>query len=217
MISSMKQHRHRSFRIAGCSLVAIALTACARMMAPQEALLRSEPRHSPPPPEANRKALASLAEKPAQPDAMRRRLAELDRELVHLKDALKRMSPLPAQREYLVPVEMSAIDHSPDGRVSTIDVSMLYASPPSIEDARSLFYVAELGSYRSRREAESAWATLSSNAHISGLSASFLDDPSGVRLLAGPFTTEDAAAALCVEISALVGSCRENAWQGAYN
>jgi hypothetical protein len=130
------------------------------------------------------------------------------------------MGPLPEHEEFFVPLAEAEIA----GDIPKTDpeteaaarLARLYAPAPTFARARSLFYEAELGVFRSRSEAESGWKQLAGDRRLASLNVRYSADGNLTRLIAGPLDSEDAVKALCVELSALAGQCRVAAPIRAY-
>ena len=93
----------------------------------------------------------------------------------------------------------------PPDALASIRQSDLYAPPPELTGGRSLFYEAELGSFRSKQAAEAGWRRHGRRRPAYGLTPRYTAVGADTRLTAGPLASQAAVDALCVELSALPG------------
>jgi hypothetical protein len=203
----------RSVRFLAFSLGALGLAACAKLNPMVGMGGRPEPRIGEGP------AAVTMTEN-ERLEALQDQVAALDVELASLRKALDVMGPLPDQEDFFVPVHAAEIT----GDIPQTDpeteaaarLARLYAPPPSFIRARSLFYEAELGAFRSRDAAEVGWKRLAGDKRLAGLIARYITEGAETRLIAGPLASEAAVTALCVELSSLAGQCRVAAPVRAY-
>jgi cell division septation protein DedD len=124
------------------------------------------------------------------------------------------MGPLPDHADLDLPVDTrprTAAATQPEARpdpLASIRQSDLYAPPPSLQGARTLFYEAELGSFQSKQAAEQVWGRLARSPALATLNPRYAATGTNTRLSAGPLGSKAAVDALCVELSSLAGACR---------
>jgi hypothetical protein len=197
-------------RFVAVSVAALSLAACVKLAPPGLfAAQPPEPRigESPAALDASERAPTTDADRIA---ALEAEVAALDAQLSHLRQALDVLGPLPAHPDLFIPVA----DVEPNTESS---IANLYAPPPMLSGASSLFYEAELGSFATRQAAEARWKQLVATNRLGSLKPAYHDAAgSSVRLAAGPLTTEADVDALCVELSALGSVCRVAAPIRAY-
>jgi hypothetical protein len=70
-----------------------------------------------------------------------------------------------------------------------------------------MFIKAELGSFKSREAAEAGWRRMARDARLAGLTPAYAAVGAETRLVVGSLPSQDAVAALCVELSSLSGTC----------
>jgi hypothetical protein len=208
----MRQQLVNYLRFAGFSLAVLAVGIFTKLTPAAYALPVD-------PPEGDPQAAGSAAPKhQAAPqaeadriDALEREVARLDAELVNLRKALSLMGPLPDHADLSLPVDTrpveaeSAANRDP---LANIRQSDLYAPAPPLTGGSSLFYEAELGSFKSRQAAEADWRRISKVSRLTGLDPRYVTVGADTRLKVGPLPSEAAAKSLCVELSALAGACR---------
>ncbi|HVY88423.1 MAG TPA: SPOR domain-containing protein [Hyphomonadaceae bacterium] len=213
----MQKHVVNYLRFVAFSVVALGLSACMKIAPSDGVYARPEPLFGDPP--------KSAAETPKQTDAQRLAALEaqvetIDTEIANLKKALEVMGPLPDHADMFVPTSQAEIDGdvapTDPETVAAARLARLYAAPPRLNNARSLFYEAELGSFGSRALAQAGWEKLATGNKLAGLSPRFSTAGPETRLLAGPLASEAAVETLCVELSALAGACRVAAPIRAY-
>jgi hypothetical protein len=203
----------RYLRLLAFSVVSLGLAACVKLTPSMGIAGRPEPRIGEPP------AAVTLTEE-ERVRALEGQVAALNAELAALRKALDVMGPLPEPSDFFIPVSSSDlagdIPKTDPETEAAARLARLYAPPPSFARARSLFYEAELGSFRSRDAAEAGWRRLAGDNRLAGLAPRYSTDGGNTRLIAGPLASEAAVAALCVELSALAGQCRVAAPMRAY-
>lgn len=201
-------------RFLGFSLLALVVAICAKI-APadaEEAVTRPEPLSSnPPEPGQMGPAAAETRPEPDRLSVLEAQVQALSSEIANIRKALEVISALP-QRSDLPDPSLPAENHivaaldPPDDAEARL--AQLYAPPPVLEGAVSLFYEAQLGMFMSRKAAEQDWARLAAAEQLSGLQPRYTAVGAETRLSAGPLSSIAAADALCVELSALVGPCK---------
>jgi hypothetical protein len=203
----MRQRAVRYVRFVTFSVAALGLAACVKLAPVPGATGRPEPRFAEP-------SVAVAVTDAERIEALNGRVEALDAELAALRKALDVMGPLPEHEDAFIPVANAEITGDiPKTELETeaaARVARLYPPPPSFARARSLFYEAELGAFRSKSEVESGWKRLA------GLNARYGADGDQTRLVAERLDGDAAAKALCVELSALAGQCRVAAPIRAY-
>jgi hypothetical protein len=208
-------------RFVGFSVVALVVAACAKLAPPETAMGRPEPLFGEPP-EAGQMAASPpiLMSEDERIAALETQIDTLDAEIAHLREALDVLGPLPEQDRMFIPVARAeilsdeiAVD--PEYEANT-KLARLYATPPVLTQARTLFYEAELGSFSSNAAAEAGWKRLAAGNRMAGLQPRYSAVGAETRLVAGPLASEAAVNALCVELSALAGPCRVAAPIRAY-
>jgi cell division septation protein DedD len=209
----MRQWAVLHVRFVTFSVASLGLAACAKLAPTAAASARPEPRLGDP--------SVELAVTDADRlEALQGQVEALEIEIAALRKALDVMGPLTAAEDGLVAIAGADVA----GEIPTTDpateaaarLARLYAPPPSFARARSLFYEAELGAYRSRDAAEAGWRRLAGDKSLAGLNARYRVDGDQTRLIAGPLASEAAVQALCVELSAVAGQCRVAAPIRAY-
>lgn len=169
------------------------------------------------PPEAGAMATAP---QPVESEAERiekleAQMAMLSADVANIRTALAVMGPLPDPGAGLVQATFPEAAKPAGGRMAAS--ARLYAPAPEMgEGGRSLFYEAELGSFRSRPAAEAGWRRIAGEAGMSGVNPRFTETGAETRLSVGPFASEAAVDVLCVDLSALAGACRVTAPVRAY-
>jgi hypothetical protein len=185
------------------SVAALGLSACARMQIADPTLFAVEPKLGDPP-EAGAMADTPHASgtEAERIETLEAQMAALGADVANIRRALETMGPLPdpgagsVQASFPQAAKPAAMSH-------------LYAPAPTLgEDRRSLFYEAELGSFRSKKAAEDCWRRLAGEAGMADLNARFTVIGAETSLTVGPLPSEAAVNALQVETSALFGSCR---------
>lgn len=197
------------------SVAALSMSACARMHLSDPTLFAVEPKlgeapetaatvNKPRPEESEAEHLqkleAQVAALGAEVADLRTALAILDRQLPD-----RQTRPRPAA----LPLSFPEVG-------KPAPMSHLYAPPPAPAAGRSLFFEAELGSFRSRQAAEDCWRHLAGEAAMAGLNPRFTITGAETRLAVGPLHSEAAVSALQVETSTLSGPCRGLAPARAY-
>ncbi|HEV7691170.1 MAG TPA: SPOR domain-containing protein [Hyphomonadaceae bacterium] len=205
----MRQQVINYLRFAGFSVTALALMAFLK--------LTGQPAWAgPPEPRLGQAPKASENEPAAQTDDQRLdelegEIARLSDEIVHLRAALDLMGPLPDHPGLSLPIEPARLAEAvPQASADPLDIrkSDLFAPPPSLEGARSLFYAAELGAFKTRDAAEANWRRIAKDARLAAFSPRFTTDGAQTRLVVGSLPNAQAVDALCVELSGLTGACR---------
>ena len=205
-------------RFVAFSVVALGLSACARMHLPDPTMFATEPRRGEPP------EVGAMVDKPADGmtddqriEALEAQMATLGADIVNIRRALDVMGPLPDPHAGLVAATLPQVAKPRDPDAETAArLARLYAPPPVLGEGRSLFYEAELGSFRSRAAAEAGWNRFAKDSRLTGLDPRYSVAGAETRLSVGPLASEAAASALCVELSALAGACRVAAPVRAY-
>jgi len=202
----MQKHLVSYLKLVAFSVAALGLSACARMHLSDPTMFSIEPRLGEPP-EAGAVDRPAVIETEAQRmEALEAQVEGLAAQVASLRGALEIMGPLPDPGAGLVHAFFPTAARASS---RTAGASQLYASAPGLgEGGRSLFYEAELGSFRSKQAAEASWRQLSGEAGISNLNPRFTETGAETRLTVGPLASEAAVNALCVELSALAGACR---------
>jgi hypothetical protein len=199
----MRKHLVSYLKLVAFSVAALGLSACARMHLSDPTMFAVEPRLGEPP-------NAGAADQPAVVETEAQRMEALEAQVeglgaqgASLRRALEIMGPLPDAGAGLVQATF------PGAAKFSFRSSQLYASAPAMgEGGRSLFYEAELGSFRSRQAAEDSWRRMVGEAGVSNLNPRFTETGAETHLTVGPLVSEAAVNALCVELSALTGECR---------
>jgi hypothetical protein len=193
------------------SIAALGLSACARMHMSDPTLFAVEPKLGEPP-EAGAMANAQQVQETEAEriEKLEAQLAALGADVANIRKALDVMGPLPdpgagtVQASFPEAAKPAAVSH-------------LYAQAPAMgEGGRSLFYEAELGSFRSRRAAEDCWRRVAGEAGAADLNPRFTITGAETKLTVGPLLSEAAVSALQVEASSLSGPCRVTAPVRAY-
>ena len=197
----------RYLKLAGFSVAALTLAACAKIAPSEAASGRPEPLIGEPPESGQMAASAVPVSETARIAALEAQVAALDSQIVHLRKALDVLGPLPEHEGMFIPVSVSEITGDAAAEANA-RLANLYAPAPVLSGADSLFYEAELGSFASRNAAEAQWKQLSAGNRLAGLAPAYVAAGDQTRLVAGPLASEEAVAALCVELSALTGACR---------
>jgi hypothetical protein len=203
-IRRMRQQIINYLRFAGFSVTALAMAAFLK--------LTGQPAWAgPPEPRLGEAPKASKNEPAAETDDQRldQLEAEIDRlskELANLRAALDLMGPLPDHAGLDLP-DANAVKASADP-LANIRKSELFAPPPSLEGARSLFHEAELGSFKTRQAAEAGWRRMARDARLAAFEPRFTQVGAETRLVVGSLPNAQAVTALCVELSGLTGACR---------
>jgi hypothetical protein len=205
----MRKQLINYLRFAGFSVTALALMAFLK--------LTGQPAWAgPPEPRLGQAPKASKAEPAAETDDQRldeleAEIARLSGEIVHLRAALDLMGPLPDHPGLSLPTQPAALaEAAPQAAADPLDIrkSDLFAPPPSLEGARSLFYAAELGAFKNREAAEADWRRIAKDARLAAFSPRFTTDGAQTRLVVGSLPSTEAVNALCVELSGVTGACR---------
>jgi cell division septation protein DedD len=185
------------------SIAALGLSACARMHMPDPALLAGEPKVGEPP-EAGAMTYQPQAQtiEADRIEKLEAQVAALGADVANIRKALEVIGPLPdpgagsVQASFQSAARPAAMPH-------------LYAPAPAMSEAsRSLFYEAELGSFRSKQAAEACWRRLAGEASMVDLNPRFTLMGAETMLSVGPVLSEAAVNALKVEISAISGPCQ---------
>jgi hypothetical protein len=193
-------------RFAGFSVTALALMAFLK--------LTGQPAWAgPPEPRLGQAPKASENEPAVQTDDQRLdelegEIERLSKELVNLRAALDLMGPLPDHPGLSLPTQLA--EAAPRASADPLDIrkSDLFAPPPSLEGARSLFYAAELGAFKTRDAAEANWRRIAKDARLAAFSPRFTTDGAQTRLVVGSLPNALAVDTLCVELSGVTGACR---------
>jgi len=201
----MRQQLVSYLRFVAFSVAALGLAACVKLAPVEGAYGRPEPLFGEPP-------VAAKVTEADRIEALETQVQKLDIELAALRKALDVMGPLPEQDDFFVPVAAADIE----GDIPKTDpeteaaarLARLYAPPPSFNKARSLFYEAELGSFRTHAAAEAGWKKLAADKRLAGLNPRYSTLGDQTRLAVGPLASEAAVTALCIELSSLAGQCR---------
>jgi hypothetical protein len=196
------------------SVVALGLSACARMHLSDPTMFALEPKLGEPP------EAGAMVDKPADGmtedqriEALEAQMAALGADSANIRRALDVMGPLPDPQAGLVAATFPEIAKPRD---PSSWPARLYAPPPVLSEGRSLFYEAELGSFRSKAAAEAGWRRLATDHRLAGLDPRYSIAGTETRLSVGPLASEAAVNTLCVELSALAGACRVTAPVRAY-
>ncbi len=212
----MREQLVSYLRFVAFSAVALGLSACARMHLSDPTQFAIEPMFGDPP------EVGALTDAPQvhETDAERiekleNQMAALDADAASIRTALAVMGPLPDPGAGLVQATFPGVAKAAGpGRAGD---SQLYAPAPDMgEGGRSLFYEAELGSFRSKQAAEAGWRLLAGEAGLANVNPRFTETGASTRLTVGPFASEAAVNAMCVDLSALAGACRVTAPVRAY-
>jgi len=200
-------------RFVAFSVVALGLSACARMHLSDPTMFALEPKLGEPP------EAGAMVDKPADGmtedqriEALEAQMAALGADSANIRRALDVMGPLPDPHAGLVAATFPEIAKPRD----PVRPARLYAPPPVLGEGSSLFYEAELGSFRSKAAAEAGWRQLAKDNRLAGLDPRYSIAGAETRLSVGPLASEAAVSALCVELSALAGACRVAAPVRAY-
>lgn len=228
----MKQRLLNLVRISLVSVSAVALAACAKVNALADAEKNIEPRHSngPEDPLHAHTMRGRINWEEQRIDAMESQLQALTVELRGLRQALEIMGPfddVPAAPDALVDVDggfglampttaTPHLDHV-DADAQAFQLADIFAAPPSLAGARSIFHGVQLANYPTQGAAEADWGRLSGEMDLAGLEPRFEDAESGVRLFAGPIESSASAEGLCVELAQLAGTCAPTRYQGVIN
>jgi hypothetical protein len=162
----MRQWAVLHVRFVTFSVASLGLAACAKLAPTAAASARPEPRLGDP--------SVELAVTDADRlEALQGQVEALETEIAALRKALDVMGPLATAEDGLVAIAGADVA----GEIPTTDpateaaarLARLYAPPPSFARARSLFYEAELGAYRSRDAAEAGWRRLAGDKSLAGL------------------------------------------------
>jgi len=205
-------------RVAGFSVAALAVAACAKIAWVEGASGRPEPLVGEPP-ENSETAVAQDRQGEAQRIAtLEAQVADLDSQLVHLRKAVDLLGPLPDHPDLFIPVSKAEIrtESMVQDAEANAGLAALYSPPPSLNRASSLFYEAELGSFATQSAAEAHWKQLVASNRLAGLEPAYALAGAVTRLTAGPMASQAAVQALCVELSSLAGACRVAAPIRAY-
>jgi hypothetical protein len=201
-------------RFVGISVVGLAAAACAKLAPAELGPSRPEPLIGEPP-----QFTAQHASPKTQADrieALEYQVEALNGELTNLRKALEVMGPLPDQPDLFIATAMNDSPPVDPQAENAARLARLYAPAPNLNAGASLFYEAELGSFRNQAAAEAGWKRLAAAKLIGGLSPRYSTEGDGTQLIAGPLASESAVNALCVELSALAGACRVAAPVRAY-
>jgi cell division septation protein DedD len=205
-------------RFVAFSVVALGLSACARMQLSDPTLFALEPKLGEPP------EAGAMIDKPADGltdeqriEALEAQMEVLGANVANIRRALEVMGPLPDPHAGLVAATLpeAAKPRDPVAEAANRQ-ARLYALPPVLGEGRSLFYEAELGSFRSKAAAEAGWSRLAKDGRLTGLAPRYSFAGTETRLSVGPLASRAAVDALCVELSALAGACRVVAPVRAY-
>jgi hypothetical protein len=198
-------------KLAYISVVALSLSACARMQVSDPNMFAIDPILGDGPEAGatanSSRALETEAERVARLEAQ---VAELSSDVAHLRRALDildgQAKPAP------VPLATSFVE-----TIRPDPVSQLYAlAPPSAQAGKSLFFEAELGAFRSKDAAEDCWRRLAGEASMADLNPRFTITGAETRLVVGPLLSEAAVNAIKIDASAVSGPCRGLAPLRAY-
>ena len=230
----MKKQLISYVRLSVCSISAIAVASCARMNGSVHADV-VEPLRSDAPEDLLQAHLerGRLDWEEQRIDALESELQSVNHELKGLRQALEMMGPLDnvadAGDSLLQPaIARDVMDQAPDAsplRLTKVvakdsarfDLSDIYATPPGLSEAQSIFHGVRLAQYQTKGAAEADWARLSVELDLEGLEPRFEDAGNGVRLFAGPFTNYEGAAGLCFDLAPVAGACEAAAFQGVLN
>lgn len=208
----MRQQVATYLRFAGFSAVALIVAACMKIAPAEAATSRPEPLFSDPPETSQMAADPSTGPSEAERlAALEAEVEALSAEIAHLRKALDVLGPLPEQPNMFIPIaspEASGARPAGAEDEAAARLAQLYAPPPSLPRASSLFYEAELGSFASKQAAEERWRKLTASNRLAGVEPHYAAVGAEIRLSAGPLVSAAAVDALCVELSALAGPCR---------
>jgi hypothetical protein len=209
----MRQQLISSLRFAGFSAIALVIAIWMKLAPAANA--------GPPEPRRDDASGATATRAPAiatedeRLEQLETEVARLNAELVNLRSALALMGPLPDHSDLNIPFDPNAgpapEPEAPKDALASISKSDLFAPPPALAGGHSLFYEAELGSFRSKQAAEAGWRQMAQTAKGSKLAAftpRFAAVGTETRLVVGSLPSPAAVDALCVEVSALAGACR---------
>ncbi len=228
----MKQRILNLLRFTLVSVSAVALVACAKVNSLADAETDVEPRRSngPEDPLHAHVMRGRINWEEQRIDSMENQLQALTVELKGLREALEIMGPfddVPAAADALVDVDAAhgltmPRDETPrvsvaSGEAAAFDLADIYAPPPSIHNARSIFHGVQLAAYPTQGAASADWMRLSAELDLNGLEPRFNDTGNGVRLYAGPISSRAEASGLCVELTQLAGACEPTRYQGVLN
>ncbi|MDP3738998.1 MAG: SPOR domain-containing protein [Hyphomonadaceae bacterium] len=200
-------------RFVGISVVALAAAACAKLAPAELGPSRPEPLIGEAPKFTEQSAPRTSAERI---EALEYQVEALNGELTNLRKALEVMGPLPEQADLFIATAMNDAPETDPAIENSVRLARLYAPAPKLNSASSLFYEAELGSFRNQAAAEAGWKRLALAKKLAGLSPRYGTEGQDTRLIAGPLASEAAVNSLCVELSALDGACRVAAPVRAY-
>ncbi len=197
-------------RFAGFSAAALAVAAFVKLAPAAEAMAPPEPLQGDPPAGQVSKQLSPVSQS-EKIEILETELKRIDAEIANLRKALEIMGPLPDHPELFIPAdpsrEKAAAGMTPDP-ATTVRMSELYAPAPTLRGAKSLFYEAELGSFRSKQAAEADWRRLARTPRLTGMTPRYTTVGAETRLTTGPLGSQAAVNALCVELSGIAGACR---------
>jgi hypothetical protein len=193
------------------SVVALGLSACARMHMSDPTLFAVEPKLGEPPEAGAMANTPHVHETEAERiEKLEAQMAALGADVANIRKALDVMGPLPDPGAGTV--QASFPEAARPGAVSH-----LYSPAPTLgEGGQSLFYEAELGSFRSKRAAQDCWRRVAGEASMADLNPRFTVIGAETRLTVGPLLSEAAVNTLQVETSAISGPCRVTAPVRAY-
>ena len=197
----------RYLRLAGLSVAALAVAACAKIAPSETASGRPEPLVGEPPESGQMAASTQPVSEADRIAALEAQVAALDSQIVHLRKALDVLGPLPDPDGMLSPFAKS--ESTGEAAKANARLASLYSPAPVLTHASSLVYGAELGSFAARSAAEARWKQLvATNRLAAGVEPAYASVGSEIRLTAGPMISEEAVTSLCVELSSLAGPCR---------
>ena len=196
----------RYLRLAGLSVAALAVAACAKIAPSETASGRPEPLVGEPPESGQMAASTQPVSEADRIAALEAQVAALDSQIVHLRKALDVLGPLPDPDGMLSPFAKS--ESTGEAAKTNARLASLYSPAPVLTHASSLFYAAELGSFASRSAAEARWKQIVATNRLADVEPAYASVGSEIRLTAGPMISEEAVTSLCVELSSLTGACR---------
>jgi hypothetical protein len=187
-------------RIAVCSLLAFLTCACARWSQADSPPGRPDPRigHGP---SLGTNGVADVDSADSHIQLLQTQISAMEADLVHLRFALDRMGVAGKSAPTLTSArapQSAAVAASSD----------LFAPPPKLANAGTLFYEADLSVHADRASAEGAWSSLSQRISLPGLAPRITETHGQTLLSVGPLTSADAVEALCAQIVTFTGVCK---------
>jgi hypothetical protein len=190
-------------RLLAFSVATLSISACARMHLSDVTQFAIEPKLGEGP------EVGATANSPQVEESEAERMAKLETQMAALGADVADLQKALAMLDQQVRPRPASVPVGAPETVLLPAMSYLYAQAPEpSKTARSLFFEAELGAFRSKQAAEDCWRRVAGEASMADLNPRFTITGAETRLTVGPLLSEAAVNAIKIEASAISGPCR---------